>query len=110
MVAEYITPYSSIEYVPDLYTRRIPKQHELDGIKINDLVLIGIRSKLEDAWYTEFFVIVVTHVKEGYIEGTVQNTMSLTVNHGVKQYSKVQLFEDHVFAILTEKEYVDLFE
>lgn len=105
-----MTPYNSIYNVPDKYTRRIPTQRQLNNIGINDILLVGISVGLEDTWYSEFFVIRVNSIIEDrYIEGTVPHPMKLTIAHGIKQESKIEIFEDHVYAILTEDEAIELF-
>ena len=110
MIAEFIRPRESILNVPEAYIVNIPSQEELDGIKEGDIILLAISTGLEDTWYTEFFCAVVTELNEGLIKAITLNNMSLSVNHGIRRDSEIKVYEDHIFAILSEEDYMDLFE
>jgi hypothetical protein len=110
MINGLITPQFTVLDIPELYTKNIPNQEQLDSIEDNDIVLIGINTGLEDTWYTEFFAVSIYYSNEGHLKGTIINNLSLTVAHGLHTDSEIEFYEDHVFAILSEKEYIEMFE
>lgn len=110
MVAEYITPHNSFLDVPQEYISKIPEQEELNNIKEGDIILVRIKSRLEDSYFTEFCGAVVKELEFGVVTAIVLNSMKLTVNHGLRENSNITIYEDFIFAILTEREYLEVFK
>jgi hypothetical protein len=96
--------------IPDCYTSRPPTNEDLDNLKEDDIILLGIRAGLEDTHYTEMFCAIVESVIEGKIEARVVSEMSLTIIHGYKRYDPIIVTDSFIFRIMTHEEYYEMFE